>query len=208
MLENQAKKNYVAATLLGLAILITLLVLEILVATVLIGSLPTDIFIYPFRRFDFYQILWQSSPWATVKLLLVEKAILIVEQRDNTGGIQLWGMFFFTTNLLLHGSVALLAGVGWTSGRFRTLNKPMMQFAFGIFFLILASSYVRVATHCGPEPGWIVDVWLLSYVYDPLASPNWSDIYQSVERLFVPTQTLLLIVGALLMFHGWKPVRS
>lgn len=203
MPEIKDRPEYIEVALAGLIALSVLLAVEIMITVVLVGSLPTDIYVYPLRHSGFYKILWASSPWETVKLLLIDKAVLVVEHKESVNGIRVWGLFFYALNLLLHCVVTLLAGVGWVSGRFRKMDKSLMLFALGSCLLIFATHYVYLSSCCGAGPAWIVDVWMLSRVYDPVASPDWWGLYQFAERLFIFAQILLATGGAVLMFRGW-----
>lgn len=198
-----AMPEYIKIVLAGLIILLILLAAEIAITVILVGSLPTDIYVYPFRHSGFYKILWASNPWETISLLLVDKAVLVVEHKEPTNGIRVWGLFFYALNLLLYCVVMLLAGVGWVSGRFRKMDKPLLLFTSGSFLLIFATSYVYLSSCCGAGPAWIVDVLLLARVYDPVASPGWQGLYQSVERLLIFAQIFLTASGAVLVFRGW-----
>jgi hypothetical protein len=200
--------HIIQAALAGLFVFLLLIAGEVAVWTMLVGSLPTDLYVYPARHFDFYRILWTSNAWETIKLLLVDKAVLIVEHRDTTQGIQVWGVFYYALGLAIHGVVALLLGVMWTTGRVRTTGPSLWFFALGAMLLIFATSYARLASCCGAGPGWIVDVWLLSRVYDSLGAPGWQDVYQLVEGLFGFTQLLLATGGVVLMIHGWTRSRN
>jgi len=199
----QAKTDYIKGALIGLIVLFVLLAAETAITTLLVGSMPTDLFIYPLRHLDFYKILWASSPWETIKLLLIDKAVLVVEHRDATNGIQIWGLYYYALNMLLHCLVGLLAGVGWALGQFRKTGRPLLLFVAGSFLLIFANSHVYLASCCSAGPGWIVDVWLLSRVYDPFASSYWLELYQSVEGLFLITQAILTAIGTVLILSGW-----
>ena len=193
---------------LGLLILLILIALETLVMSWLVGSAPTESYVFLFRNSTFIKIIWASNAWETLKLLTTGEAVFIVEHRDAANGLQIWGLYFFMIHLLAQCAVACLAGIGWVAGFFRRLDRALMLYVSGALLLIFATSYVRLASCCTTGPGWLVDVWLLSLVFDPTPSMlDWQGVYEWAEKLFMPVQIALALSGIYLLFHGWEQGR-
>lgn len=208
MTEFNVRTDSARSILLAVAIFLLLLSLEICIAIVIMGDMPTGIFLFPFRHFSFYQSLWGTSAWEVLRLLLVDKAILVVEYKSAVNNIQVWGLFYYALNLLLHGAVVLLAGIGWFAGRFRKAGMPLGLFILGSVLLIFASSYVQLAYCCGSGPGWLVEVWLLARAYEPLSAPVWQELYQSAQPLLLFIQVMVGTIGLTMLLLGWTLSRK
>ena len=179
-----------------------LLMTVILLFALMLGSLPNGVQLEATMDLAFLQILWQSNPWETVKLVLVDKPLMVVEHHNNGTGLQIWGLFYFANTVLVY----LLASLFTALQRQRLINSTARQrllFAAGTVAVLVSVTYLRRAGCCTGGPGWVLDTWLVAKVYIPdLGSVNWMSIYQRAHP-WLPLLQKAMLVGGIAMLYQW-----
>jgi len=163
---------------------------EVAVLSLVTFSLPNQIkfeFIY---NLDIYSQLFYSNPVSVIKILLVNKPVLIVQKVNELGGTQLWGVYIMPVTVIAWLAVAVF---------FVQLQKtsPSWKIFGGLvvacLMLIISVFYLRIQTCCTESPAWILDVFILSRVFNPLLnSVFWQDVYLNVSPWFKLMQLFFL----------------
>jgi hypothetical protein len=188
--------------LIGSGVLPALLMAVALLFALLLGSLPNGVQFQATLNLAFLQILWQDNPWATLKLVLVNKPLVVVEHLDQRTGLQVWGIFYFAGTLLIYLLVSAFTAWHWRRLTNSTAKQRVL-FAAGAAAMLIGVTYLRRAECCTSGPGWVLDTWLLAKVYTPgPAAVNWMHFYENA-RPWLPAVQTGMLVGGTAMLYWW-----
>lgn len=167
-----------------------------------LGGLPNGAQLQPTSNLAFLQILWQGNPWETVKLVLVEKPLVMVEHLNPETGLQVWGLFYYAGTVLMY--LLLASFTALHLGRLRnSTTRQHILFITGTATVLISVTYLQLAACCTNGPGWAVDTWLLTKVVAPNPGVvNWMHIYERVQ----PSLPLLqagMLAGGIAMLYLW-----
>lgn len=148
----------------------------------------------------FFWALLQDDPGSTVRLLLVEKPVFIIQSQHTATDTTLWALHYFSITLLIHGLVAyLLADIFKQDGMETRLRAIPIT---GTGLLLLSSLYLVLAGCCTGGPNWMVQTWILALVFNPINSSNATiQFYQSIKDWFVVLQVMSGILGGYLILR-------
>jgi hypothetical protein len=178
-----------------------LMIVSVLFA-LLLGGLPNGVQLQATSNPAFLQILWQSNPWETVKLVLVDKPLVVVERLDHGSGLQVWGMFYYAGAVLMYLLVSAFTALYWRGLRNSTTRQRVL-FAAGTAAVLIGVTYVQHAACCGSGPGWVLETWLRAKAYTPNpGAMNWVLVYQRMQPWLPALQTGVL-VGGMAMLYLW-----
>lgn len=197
-------QNPVLRTLLigGIVFPALLVVVNVLFA-LLLGGLPTDVQLQATSNPAFLQILWQDNPWETLKLVLIDRPLVVVERLHHETGLQMWGMFYYAGTLLVYLLVCVFTVLHWRD-LINSSARQRVLFAAGVVTVLIGVTYLRRAECCTSSPGWVLDTWLRAKVYTPnLGAVNWMLIYQHIQPWLPMVQTGVL-VGGMAMLYRWR----
>jgi hypothetical protein len=168
----------------------------------LLGSMPNGVQFQATSDPAFLQILWQDNPWETVRLVLVDNPLVIVQHLQQGTGLQVWGMFYYAGAMLVYLLVSAFTALHWR----RLINstaKQRMLFGAGTVAVLIGVTYLRLAACCTSGPSWILDTWFLANIYTPSpAASNWMLVYQYIQPWLPLIQTGVL-VGGMAMLYQW-----
>jgi len=175
-------------------ILALLIVLQVLLVAIFMGSLPTAWRFPLVDKILLMQTLFASNPMTALQYLW-KTPVLISEQLD-TQNQQVWGYYLMPASLLMYVGVALILRYFMAGRALRAkVLLPMM-------LLLLPVLYLRIAACCTSHPSWVFDVWLLGNVYQPLNDTVfWQDLYLSLQPWFVAIQFVMVAAGFLFTFE-------
>jgi len=172
-----------------------LLITVILLFALLLGGLPNDVQLQPTVNLAFLQILWQGNPWETVKLVLVDKPLVMVEHLDHGSGLQLWGMFYYAGTVLVYLLTATFTALHLRRLRTST-TRQIVLFATGTAAVLISVTYLKLAACCTGGPGWVLDTWLLTYVFTPnTGGMDWMLVYERLQPWLSALQASMLVAG-------------
>jgi hypothetical protein len=161
----------------GGAVFLVLVMVVIVLFALLLEGPPNNAQLQAISNLDLYQVLWRDNPWETVKLVLLDEPLLVIEQVQRETGLQVWGMFYFPCTVLAYLLVSDFAASHW--GDFiRSSAKQRMLFTAGVVTVLTGATYLWLAACCTSDPGWVLDTMLLAKVYTPnLGAVNWMLLY-------------------------------
>ncbi len=188
--------------LIGSIIFPTLLLAVSTVFALLLGSPPNGVQFEASLNWAFLQVLWQDNPWETLKLVLVDKPLVLVEHLDHQTGLQVWGMFYFAGTVLVYLLVSAFAAWHWRR-LLHSGGRQRLLFAAGAVAVLLGATYLRRGECCTSGPGWVLGTWLLARLYTPGPDAvHWMRIYESL-RPWLPVLQTGMLVGGTAMLYGW-----
>ena len=186
----------------GIVFLALLAVVNILFA-LLLGGLPNGVQLQATSNLAFLQILWQDNHWETVKLVLIDKPLVVIEQLHHGTGLQVWGMFYYAGTVLVYLLVSAFTALHW-SALMNSSAKQRVLFTAGVVTVLIGVTCLRLAACCTSSPGWVLDTWLLAKVYTPnLGAVNWMLVYESIKP-WLPMLQTGVIVGGVAMLYRWR----
>jgi len=198
-MQNSVLRTFLIA---GIVFLALLAVVNILFA-LLLGGLPNGVQLQATSNLAFLQILWQDNPWETVKLVLIDKPLVVIEQLHHETGLQVWGMFYYVGTVLVYLLVSAFTALHW-SALMNSSAKQRVLFTAGVVTVLIGVTCLRLAACCTSSPGWVLDTWLLAKAYTPnLGEVNWMLVYESTKPWLPILQTGVL-VGGMAMLYRWR----
>jgi hypothetical protein len=173
------------------------------VLALLMGSLPNNVQLPVGPGLDFLQILWQANPWETARLVFVDGPLVVIEQRQQETGLQVWGIFHYTGTVLVYLMISVFTAVH-RGDLVNGSKKQRALFAAGLITVLIGVTYLRHAACCSSEPGWVLETWLLAKVYTPNAgAADWMLIYARIQPWLPLMQTGVLMSGVLMLYR-WR----
>lgn len=185
----------------GCLVFLTITMLMVASLSLLLGNLPNNMYIPDTLNPGFLQILWQDNPLAMLKLVLVEKPLVVIEHFDQKTRTQVWGIFYFSATLLIYLLVSVLTAWQWKRLITCTMRQRLL-FAFGALAMIIGVTYLRRAACCSGGANWILETWLLAKVSDPNQGLiNWPSFYENIHTLLPLLQTGVILGGVASLFY-------
>ena len=173
-----------------------------LLFALLLGGLPNGVQLEATANLAFLKILWQDNPWETLKLVLFDKPLVVIEQRDHEMGLQLWGTFYFAGTVLVYLLVSAFTAWHWRA-LIHSSAKQRALFVAGAMTALGGATYLKLAACCTNGTSWLLESWMLAKVYTPNPGPlNWELLYQRMQPWLPILQTGML-VGAMAMLYWW-----
>jgi len=204
MMQNPLLRTFLT----GGIIFPALLMIVTLMFALLLGRLPNSVQFEATSNLAFLQILWQDNPWETLKLVLVDKPLVVVEHLDRGTGLQVWGMFYYAGTVLVYLLVSAFIALSWR-GLIHSSTKQRILFATGTVSLLIGVTYLRRAECCTSGHGWVLDTWLLAKVYTPdPGTVNWVLVYQFMQPWLPVLQTGLLVGGMAILYLWYLNARK
>jgi hypothetical protein len=193
--------NTINTSLLAMLLLTVMLLVQVALMSLWMSGLPNSFLIPPFEHFAFYSKLWHDSPVDALKLWLLDKPLLVIEQRSVDPAIQVWGLYIYAWNLLLQLTFSIYLAISLAlPGRNRLLGWRIT----GIILLLATVVYVRRADCCVGGPGWWIEVWLLSRLLDPMSAVDWGSLYMNMRTWLVVPRLLMAMAGVGLLYLARK----
>jgi hypothetical protein len=199
---NTQYLRHIANTVsISLLVFILLLGLQVVLMMTWAGGVPNRISLPPVQHADFYLSLWSNRPHQALILLLVDKPLFLIECRllENGIDVQAWAVSLFAGNFLLYVLVSIYVAVVIQRLHMHTWQQWRWRVA-GLLLVILAMVTVRRADCCIGGPGWIGDVWLLSYLVHTRTMPDWQSWYVDIKSRFIYVQSFLVFCGLLMLY--------
>ncbi|VAW80322.1 hypothetical protein MNBD_GAMMA15-1379 [hydrothermal vent metagenome] len=185
----------------GIILFPALLIIVCALFALLLRDLPNSVQFQPTTNLSFLQILWQSNPWETIKLVFVDKPLVVIEHIDHATGTQVWAMFYYAGTLLMYLLVAALASLHWKNLKNSTA-KQLVLFTAGAAAVLISFTYLQRAACCTSGHGWVLETWLLGKAYTPsLGSVNWIEIYQHLHPRLPVLQLGMLVSGMVILIR-------
>jgi hypothetical protein len=165
-----------------------------------LGSLPNSVQIQPATDLAFLQILWRDNPWETIKLVLVDKPLVTVENSDPVTGLQVWGSFYYAGTLFVYLLASIFTAMNWKTLLNSSINQRVL-FAAGIALMLIGVTYLRRTECCTSGHAWVLDTWLLARVYTPdMGTVNWLELYEHMRPWLPALQTATLVAGMTILY--------
>jgi len=182
-------------------ILAALIALQILLLSVFMGALPTDWRFPLVDKMPLMQTLFANNPIMVLQYSW-KTPVLISEQLDTLNQ-QIWGYYLMPAGLLMHLLVAYVLKY------FMGQHALRRAFILPLILLLLPVLYLRIAACCSSEPSWVLDVWLLANVYQPLNDTVfWQDLYLALQPWFMAMQFVMIAAGFLFMLECYRRMKS
>jgi len=171
---------------------------EIAALSLVTFSLPNQINFEFLYNLEIYSQLFYSNPASTLNLLLINKPVLIIQKVNDLGDAQLWGIYIMPVTVIAW----LAASVFFVQLKKISPSMNIIGWMVGAsLMLIISVFYLRIQTCCTESPAWLLDVMILSRVFNPLLNSGfWQDVYISVSPWFKLMQ-LFFAGSAVLIFY-------
>ena len=180
-----------------------LVIAVVVLFALLLGGLPNSARLPVTSNMALLQILWQDSPWATIKLVLVDEPLVVIEQVQQATGLQVWGMFYFPGTLLVYLLASAFAASHWSDLVYSSARQRVL-FTAGIATLLIGVTYLRRAACCTSNPAWVLDTFLLAKVYTPgPGTVDWMQVYEHLKP-WLPILQTGTVLGGMAMLYRWR----
>ena len=204
MMQNPLLRTFLTG---GIIFPVLLMIVSLMFA-LLLGALPNSVQFEATSNPAFLQILWQDNPWQTLKLVLVDKPLVVVEHLDRGTGLQVWGMFYYAGTVLVYLLVSAFTALNWR-GLIHSTAKQRILFATGTAAMLLGVTYLRLVECCSSGHGWVLDTWLLAKAYTPdQGMVDWVLVYQSMQPWLPVLQTGMLVGGVAMLYLWYLSTRK
>jgi len=178
-----------------LLIFVSLVLLETCALVVTQASIPSNIDFLFYSQFDLYQTLFNADPRTALKYIFLEKPIVMILRVDPASQTFVWGQYYYLANLLL---LVLLSTLIFLSLR-RNVFKQCLPW---IILIWLCLFYIRVASCCGADAYWWVEVVVRYVLLDPQGSfYHYVEIYEQIKLGIQSIQMVVFVVAMLMLFR-------
>jgi len=171
------------------ALFIMIILIESSIISVVVGSIPNNIDLLFLQNIEMFAGLFNVNPAVALKLILINKPLLVIEKIDVSTGLQLWGLYVMPVSALILSALCLFL-----------ILLPVKRLTRHQWYWIVSSSvcllisiiYLRVQACCTANPAWLVDVILLSRVFNPESNNVfWQQAYLMTSPWLSPLQSVL-----------------
>jgi len=181
----------------------------ILLETIIVGlislSLPNSLTFELIQNIGMYWDLFSTNPSIAFSLF-VQQPLVIIQKIDFHSGTQLWGIYIMPlTVMVLLGLSAFVVFLG------KVVLMPNIwpRVLSASILLCAAIFYLRVQVCCSEDPAWLLDVMLLSQVFDPLTNTaHWQEIYLALAPWFSRIQIGMVVVALTVLYISFSSTRS
>ena len=178
--------------------LVVFMAVEVIVLSLVTFSFPNQLDFEFINNFELYSQLLFSNPVTALKLLLINKPVFIIQKVNDLGDAQLWGVYIMPITVITWLAVSIFFV------QIKSLSPPrnIIGWLVGASLLIILSVfYLRIQECCTESPAWVLDVMILSRVFNPLHNSSfWQDVYLNVSPWFKIMQ-LFFLSSAVLVFY-------
>lgn len=170
------------------ALFIMIILIESSIISAVVGSIPNNIDLVFLQNIEMFTGLFNVNPAVAIKLILINQPLLVIEKIDVSTGLQLWGLYVMPVSLMLSALCLFL------------ILLPVERLTRHQWYWIVSSSvcllisiiYLRVQACCTANPAWLVDVILLSRVFNPeFNNIFWQQAYLMTSPWLSPLQSVL-----------------
>jgi len=182
----------------SLVIFASILLIETGIISLATWSLPNQIEFALLHNLKFFFELFSSNPSAAIDLLFIYKPVLIIQRIDPLSNSQAWGIYVMPISTITLLILALF--ITWMK---HSSSSPRLWAWLFLASILLSASvfYLRAQVCCTVNPAWLLDVILLSRIYNPvLNSVYWQDIYLLITPWFKTIQLLMATVSLLILY--------
>jgi hypothetical protein len=191
-----------------LMILFGIIVCEVIFVTVSTGYFPTDIDVLIWKDMRFFLPYLLEEPLDTLKFILVNKPVLVIESRLDNPSQTVWGLHFYSYSLIAHFISALIL-TGLISPSASPQHERRYQAILGSGLLLVSSVYLYLSSCCTGGANWVIQTVWLAIITDPaLSTEALISTYQENEGLFFWTQLVLAVVSFYLIFQWYRSRKS
>ncbi len=155
------------------------------------------------ENLGFFMVLAGEDLTATLRIVLVENPLFIVESKYKATDSTAWSLHYFSVTLLVHLLVAYVASekVSRQGINTRIQDLPLS----GSVLLIASSVYLLLAACCTDGPHWLFHTWLLAVVFNPITSSNATiQLYQVLRDWFILPQLAMGGLGVYLLYRHYR----
>jgi len=170
-------------------------------------SFPNHISFEMMNNIGLYLDLLYSNPSTAVKLWLQKPLVIIqktavLEGSGITGetplSTQIWGLYIMPLSAIVW--MAQSAFIILIMKMSPSLNIKI-KMLMASMLLTISVFYVRVQACCTESPGWVLDVMILSRVFNPLLNTDyWEGLYSAISPWFNIMQLLLMSVSLIVFY--------
>ena len=170
------------------ALFIMIILIESSIISAVVGSIPNNIDLVFLQNIEMFTGLFNVNPAVAIKLILINQPLLVIEKIDVSTGLQLWGLYVMPVSLMLSALCLFL------------ILLPVERLTRHQWYWVVSSSvcllisiiYLRVQACCTANPAWLVDVILLSRVFNPeFNNIFWQQAYLMTSPWLSPLQSVL-----------------
>ena len=182
----------------SLFIFCSILIIQTGIISIFTESLPNQFEFTLINNLEYFFELFNSNPSSAISVLLIHKPIFIIHSIDKLTDNQTWGFYLMPISTIMLLVLAML--ITWIK-QLSPAPKIWTWLILASVILSVSVFYLRVQTCCTANPSWLLEVILLSLIYNPiLNSAFWQDIYLLITPWFTVIQ-LLMISSALMIFY-------
>lgn len=182
----------------SLVIFTSILLIETGIISLTTWSLPNQIEFALVHNLKFFFELFSSNPSAAANLLFIYKPVLIIQRIDPLSNSQAWGIYVMPISTITLLTLSLF--ITWMKHSSSSPRSWNWLFLASIM-LSISVFYLRIQACCTVNPVWLLDVILLSRIYNPLLdSIYWQDIYLLITPWFKTIQLLMATVSLLILY--------
>ena len=177
----------------SLIIFASIIFIEVVFVSILAQALPNHVELTFIKNFGFYMDLLHSNHAATLKLILMQNPVFIIQKINTQTSSQVWGLYLMPISIFLQLAVSMFIVVIKKS-------KPSLQIwswtLIATSILLFAIFYLRLEVCCTSGPAWLLNAILLYRVYTPsLSTIFWQDIYIQISPWLIFTQFFIATVA-------------
>jgi len=154
-------------------------------------------------NFRFFMVLLQEAPLTSLKLIIVEQPLFIIEAKHHATAATVWSLHYFSITVLIHVFISQVIAniISRSADAFRWRDIPFT----GSVLLLFSSLYLFLGSCCTGGPNWIFHTWLLAVVFNPITSSNATiQLYQMLKDGFVIWQVLTGVLGGYLLYRNFR----
>jgi len=182
----------------SLVIFTSLLLIETAIISLATWSLPNQIEFALLHNLRFFFELFSSNPSTAVDLLFIYKPVLIIQKIDPLSSSQAWGIYIMPISTITLLTLALF--ITWMKHSSSSPRSWSWLFLASIL-LSVSVFYLRIQACCTVNPAWLLDVVLLSRIYNPmLNSVYWQDIYLLITPWLRTIQLFMASISLLILY--------
>lgn len=191
-----------------LMIFFGIIVCEVIFVAVSAGYFPTDIEVLIWKDISFLLPYLLEEPLDTLKFILVNKPVLVIESRLDNPPQTVWGLHYYSYSLIAH-FISALALTGLIKPSVSQQHARRYQAILGSGLLLVSSIYLYLSSCCTGGANWVIQTLWLAIITDPaLSTEALISTYQENEGLFFWTQLVIATVGFYLIIRWYRTRKS
>lgn len=176
--------------------------LEISITSIITLSLPNQFKFTVIENFKFYSDLFAINPAAVGRLILIENPLLLVQRLDGQSSSQIWGLYLMPISILTQYMLSVFIVF---IKKQNVTPYTWLWICLATVVLLFVVFYFRIQTCCTFRPTWLLNVWLLSIVYNPLLDTVfWQDVYIQLSEWLPIIQLVMAATSLLVLFLCYR----